>query len=477
MTVIYNSKAIIPGPLVDIRREIVRDEAGNTQRQFYSIQAKGSLVAYRGSPNSQGVFWTGSYSPGPPDELIPDASRLAAFRGKMKALNDLFCDQGQWFEIQPFDGSQSIKFRPRIKNINFAQGLWYNVLPYTIDMEADTIFFGGEESCGLLSGIVPQESWSIEAADQIGRTYRLTHSVSSQQKNLFDSAGTVPAGNTGWERARAIVLGYLGIQDSSRIYAPSVLNLSSNWTAFNYFRSQQIDQGGGRFAVNETWLVYDPTQGTGDTSIPPALDDFTVDTKLLEDGSTRVSIQGSVTGLEVRDIVSGAVQSTRWTNAGMYFSSIVQGSVFTRASNYSGVLLNPTQLMSSIGRNPITGVINYNAEYSNRRLPTIPGCIKEDINIQSDGGTDVFASIPVLGRPWGPVLQGMSTITQRVYSINISAQMQASTMLNPIQVRPNTDGIILALAPVALQVFREKDTIAFDDESGRYSRSVTFVYQ
>jgi hypothetical protein len=30
-------------------------------------------------------------------------------------------------------------------------------------MEADTIFFGGQELGGLLTDVVPEETWSIEA--------------------------------------------------------------------------------------------------------------------------------------------------------------------------------------------------------------------------------------------------------------------------------------------------------------------------
>ncbi len=465
---------IIPGPQFNIQREVARDEAGRITRRFWNIQAKGTLVAFKGSPSSAGVFHTGSYSAAL-DENIADVSRLASLRNKMKALSDLFCAKGQWMEIQPFDGSQSIKFQPRIRNINFAQGLWFDKVEYTIDMEADTVFFGTQEECGGTSDVVPQESWGIEAADQIGRTYRLTHSVSSNQKDLFDAFGNVPSGNNGWERARDIVLGHLGISDVNKIEAPGVLNLT-NWGAYNYVRGQQIDESAGRFAVNETWLVYDPRQG-GVTLFPPALDDFVVNSRTSDDGIVHVTIDGTVTGLEVRDISSGSFSQSRWDSASLYYSSQISGNVFSRASSYSGVLLNPTQILSSVGRNPINGTISYSYEFSNRRSPTIPGAVREEITLSLSGGTDIFAVIPLPGRPWGPVLQDMETISERTMSINISAQMQSSNMLNPITFAPNTDGIVVALAPVALQVFRSRDEISFADESGKYTRSVLFVYQ
>jgi hypothetical protein len=475
MPVIYNSKMIIPGPLLEIRREIVRNDTGRITKQFYVIQAKGKLVAWKGSPNSTGQFWTGSYSPGPSDENISDISRLASLRTKMGALNNLFCDQGQWFEAQPFDGTASIKFQPRIKNIQFAQGKWFEYVEYTIDMEADTIIFGDVEICGLLTNVIPDETWSIEAADQIGRTYRLTHSVSSQQKTIFDASGIILAGNNGWERAKAIVIPYLGIRDTNKIYNTGVLNLLG-WNAYNYFRSQHTDEGTGKFSVTETWLVYDNKQG-GTTNLPPALDDFTINSRYAEDGTTQVNIDGNVTGLEIRDIVTGVGAQTRWQSASLYFNAYVFPDIFTRALNYSGIILNPLPLATTIGRNPIQGTISWSAQFSNRTIPLIPGAIREDITVIKDGGTDVFATIPVLGRPWGPVLQGMSTISEKTLSVNINAQLIATTMLAPIGIAPNTDGIVLSFAPVALQLFRQKDTISYSMETGKYSRNVVFVYQ
>jgi hypothetical protein len=475
MPVIYNSKMIVPGPLLDIRREITRNEAGRVTRQFYTIQAKGKLLAWKGSPNSTGAFWTSSYYPGPPDENVSADSRLAALRTKMGALNDLFCPQGQWFEVQPFDGTPSIKFQPRIRNISFASGHWYDTVEYTIDMEADTVFFGTQEACGLLGNIIPDETWSIEATDQIGRTYRLTHNISSQQKNLFDANGNVPPGNAGWERAQSVVLPYLGLKDITKAYAPGVLNLSG-WGIFNYMRTQQVDEGSGRFAVTETWLVYDSTQGTG-IVLPPALDDFTVNSRVMEDGSIHVTLEGTITGMEVRDLITSKLVQTRWESAVLYFNTQVYSNLLNRAANYSGVLLNPVQLMSSIGRNPIQGTITYNAEYSNRRLPYIPNAIHEEISLQRSGGTDVFSSVVVLGRPWGPILQGINTISEKSIAISINATMAASTMLNPMQFEPNTDGLVLSLAPVATQVFRQKDDKSWSEQSGKYTRNVVFVYQ
>lgn len=484
--IIYNSKAVIPGPLIDITKEVVRGEAGRVARKLYNIQAKGTLSAIKGSPNSQGVFWTGSYSPGPADENIGDTSRLASLRGKIKALNDLFSIQGQWFEIQPFDGTQSIKFQPRIRSINFAQGIWYDRVDYTISMEADTIYFGGVEDPGLDNDVTPEETWSIEAADPINRTFRTSHTVSSQQKNLYAADGSIPNGNWGWQRAKTIVLSHLGATDLTKLRAPGVLNLDAGYQPYNWVRSQQIDETSGKFSVTETWLMYKVGWLSVDSDvinepgfIPPAIDDFSVTARTNNDGITHVNIEGTVTGLEVKDWSTNTILSSKWDNAALYFINILDtnSNIFNRAVGFTGIHLHPIFLTFNVARDPIQGTIRYAGEYNNRRIPLIPGAISETINIQRGGGTDVFASIPVLGRAWGPVLQDIDTITQRSVSISIEAQMAACTVLNPVIAQPNTDGIITSFAPVALQVFKDRDDTSWSMDSGRYNRSVVFVYQ
>jgi hypothetical protein len=54
--ILYNSKAIIPGPLLEIRRETVRSEAGYPMRRVWVIQAKGSLMAWKGRQIHKGFF-------------------------------------------------------------------------------------------------------------------------------------------------------------------------------------------------------------------------------------------------------------------------------------------------------------------------------------------------------------------------------------------------------------------------------------
>jgi hypothetical protein len=414
------------------------------------------------------VFWTAAGYP--PDETINDGARLGAIEVKQGALLNLFKTDGKWFEVQTPDGSvPPLRFQPRIKSIDFPEGKWYDYCDFTINMEADIIYFGNQIINGL-DGCKPQESWNIEPTDDKLRAYKLTHTISSQQKNIFDATGAVVDGNYGWQRAKSLVLPRLGY-DASFGQAPSVLNLTG-WQPYNYTRSSQIDESAGRYTVTETWLVLNTANGT----IPPCFDDFSVTNRLTEEGLTRVNIEGTITGFETRDPSAGTLTQTRFAAANDYFNTYVINNVYNRAKLYAGIDLNTVALSATIARNPNNGTITYSAEYDNRATPAIAGAINESITVSDRGGEDVFAQITVLGRPVGPVLQSIFTYTAKSRSISIEAIMPAAS-LSYSPSKPNTDSLVLALAPAGFQVFREKDEVSWLPRKGRYTRQVNFVYQ
>src|SRR5688572_6917108 len=107
MPVFYGEDNIIPGPFVEIVKETVRSDDGKVRRRFYTLTAKGKLVAYAGSPRSNGQFWNLGIGNPPPNETVPVDSRLASIKNKQGALVKAFSTDYKAFEIQPFDGSAS----------------------------------------------------------------------------------------------------------------------------------------------------------------------------------------------------------------------------------------------------------------------------------------------------------------------------------------------------------------------------------
>ncbi len=52
--------------------------------------------------------------------------RIANLRSKMRAISNLFSNDGKWFEIIPGDGTAPIRAQPRNVDIQFAEGPWIN---------------------------------------------------------------------------------------------------------------------------------------------------------------------------------------------------------------------------------------------------------------------------------------------------------------------------------------------------------------
>lgn len=477
MSCIIGGKRLIPAPFLTMQKQYDKAEDGTIVGSTHAITLKGKLISFMGSPDSVGSFWT--LAGEPPDETISDDKRLKAILRKQDALRRLFATEGLTVEIQPWDGSASIRFNPRLRGpISFTDGLWYNSCEYQIDLEADTVYgLGTSEDTGDVADYKvtkATEDWNIEPADDRARTFRLTHSVSAQGKRHYDETGTLT--NPAWKQAEKYVLDRIKLGlDTTRLRASGVLDLNPDvYKAYNYVRTNHVNELGGTFQATETWLVFDPgTQA-------PAVEEYTVTVRSGTDsGLTKVTLEGNITGLEERHNTNRSLVKSRWENAQAKYTQ-VEGSFYNRAKVISGVgadpPLNTTPLNKVIGRNEINGVITYNLEYDTRATVLVVGALSESVQISFKNPVDVFAEIPVLGRAAGPILQTIGTVTSRQKSISIEIVVKpgdyrtaspAATIVN----------VVAALRPVATKVFVKDDNDNWDPYHGRYSRQVSWTYQ
>jgi hypothetical protein len=264
--------------------------------------------------------------------------------------------------------------------------------------------------------------------------------------------------------------------DSTKLYATSGLNLPAYYNAFNHTRNETTDEFTGQYGITENWII-----SSGNYE-----EDFTVSTKAsIDTGLTQVSIDGQVVGLETN--VANDVSTTKWgaANAGW---TTVSGLLYSRASLYAGVSnINSQPLSSQIGKNPIVGNIKYTYDYDTRPTNYITGALTELININDENPSDIFASIPIIGRANGPILQDMNTTTERRRDLSIELQM-------PVTITTTTVDGMLAASPKASvdalvasfkanlqssynQVYINKDSEGWSPKTGRYTRGVGWTYQ
>ena len=441
------------------------------------LTVKGTLSAWQGSPRSDKSFWT--VSGYPPDENIPATSRLAAIERKQEAIRTIFKD-GYDFEVQPLDGSASIKCNPIVQSIDFEPGNWYNVCNYNIVLRASILYINGtpsDEDDNLNAYMVSKASleYDVSPADEINRTWHVTKRTSAVGKRFYNAAGQLT--QQAWENARDYVQNALTLGlDVNRMYAAGDLNYNT-FQAFNYQRGENVNELAGTYSVTETWLAYDPNNvpdsyGAG----IPALEDFNVSTRttIQDGGLTTVSITGTIRGCEQRDNSHWQpVIKTRYQNALAKWTAVYP-NLLARAEAVSTVTLNPIPLLNQAAADEVNGVISYTLEYNNRAVPDIANALSEIVTVTNEGAADVFAVLPVLGRATGPILQSIGTVTPKAVVVNIEAIMPAATIAGFVP-EPNTDAIVLSFAPPG--AFLASDVSNYSGRTGRYSRQTRYVYE
>jgi hypothetical protein len=476
--IIYDSKQLIPAPFCSINSSTDFAEDGTFLGRTFQITLQGTIVAFKGSPNSSGELW--DQSDYPPDEVVPPESRLKSILRKQEAIRKLFSIGGKQLEIQSGDASQPLKCNPRVTGITFSEDIWYDKCSYQISFETDVLsingeLFGEDELDAYIKTV--NESWEIgtnEEPEALGlpRTYTLTHSVSATGKTVFDEIGqlTKPA----WQQARDWVLPKLGF-DSAFTFSSGMLDLPSYYNTTNHIRSENIDIYGGQYSVTENWTLCSGL----------ATDTFDVQTSVdSQVGTTKVSINGEIRGYEARN-ANMQVLSTKYQNALDKFNT-VSGLLISRAQTYSNTTLNVVPLSFSVSRNPLTGVISYNSDYDTRPSNEIPGALAESISINDTLGTDYPAIIFVLARPRGPIIQNLMTSKERRRTLNLEAIFNVSTLTgtlsekinnNPRVTIPEITQVIQAATPFGSTVLVEDQTENWDIKTGQYSYNITWVWE
>jgi len=487
MPVKYNNRSIIPAPFVSITKDVQTTDDSRKVGTLYGITLKGVLSAERGSPTSSGTWVTSGY---PPDESISSDAKMGALLRKQEALSILFADEGKVLEIETPDVSYSRKCNPRFKRIEFAEGgqgsvSWYDKINYTISLEADVIFINptgygysgmpnpsGYEDFGDPSGYKVSKvsiEHNIELADEKNQTYRLTKSVAATGKRFFSTDSGVLQ-KQAWENARDYVLDNIGLGiDSTQMIATGVMN-NNLLHAYNNTRTQHVGESAGTFQVTETWLCYNP----GASGVP-ALDEHNYTVRTSQEGRVTVQIEGTVTGFEVRDPSTFQITSSKYTNASNKWSNYVYPNLYSNAASVAGTTLNPLPANTSIAVNDVGGVITYHYEYDDRPTPSISGCVSENITITNHNQTDIFASIPVLGRTAGPVLQDIVTNSAKKRQLQIELVMRSkSQTYTPVS--PDTDALVVSYIPTGT-VFLDQDDESWNPNGGRYTRNVSWTWE
>ena len=316
---------------------------------------------------------------------------------------------------------------------------------YSVETMAKGAAFGNAYLPSFFSITVNTSAQSLEGT---GAAYIATRPViAGGSAGIGDySAGGAPIALTGAGSLEEVMSGYLGSAAFSGIKA---IHTDSSYSYNN---------AGGTYSYNDTFVVYGQSgdvQASG-LSQPdyPVLDTPSLDIDSSNDNAiVTVTLQGelrgfpsfygsAITGSEtgLGPVSGGLTLSQGMANAQRYldeasyagsaggFQKSSGTAFFSRASSaYSGTLhpavgllaLQSEPIAQSLSYNIRESTIGYSFTYNNRPPNCFSGALQESINISRGNPAEVFASIQILGRAKGPILQDIGTVTASTTEVSI----------------------------------------------------------
>jgi hypothetical protein len=289
-------------------------------------------------------------------------------------------------------------------------------------------------------------------------------------------------------------------------YSSGILNLPDFYRGYNHARSFNINKAEGSCSVTDTWIL---------ASGQSHLENYTLSIdNSLDNPFTNVKIDGTIKGL--CDIHASGYQSYLLNPSGQgatantntpfikaqkhYFDITNSGlfgigsAVFKRANNLaSPLILNSQPLSITLGLNELQGEITYNLEFNDRPYTYFSGVLAENITVNDTYPGDVFATIPVIGRKTGPILQYITGRTEYNRNLNIEVILDYTDIPysggRNLLYKPSLNAkfasdmlyLIRQLSPSGelnvSKYFLQPPTETWTPKEGRYTLNLNWVYE
>jgi len=275
--IIYNSKRLIPAPQLNFSRSHRRSGDKSIVGTEHQVTLSGELVGCKGWDFSSGSpeFYEGSDYPA--DDTPTTCNKFANMVEMQEQLRDLFeiGEDYHWFEVIGCDGLIR-KWRARVLSIDFAEGRWVEIVPYTIVLELQT---DGEYDENL--NIDTAETWDVQWDENNGGIFTLEHTLSCQSEEFARDPNDIKDGwkvAKYWIEQRLAGSDYVGAGPATikndLIFEATGFNLQ-NYTAYNYTVAKSIDEYNGTYSITESWtLAKDPVFRTWTITVNDPRDEY-----------------------------------------------------------------------------------------------------------------------------------------------------------------------------------------------------------
>ena len=417
MSISLSGYEIRPTPLVTISQQSEFRDNGEIKTITKTVELKGKILAV--DPVALETEPTG-------DALTVDKTKLALLRNKIAILEGYVTHKIDDIYISTTLSGPHLDGKFKLKSKNFQINQASLICDYTISLEQI-----------ILDKIIPDETWSLDPADEYGRFVKINRTRSIQVKSIETTDPTKKDYNLAIEKLKPST----SITDASTyltIPSGGVYNKTTSYSVNTYKNS--VD-------CTESWVI----------SKNPYIIEQTTSTKETSDSIYKsASLQGTITGYE-------SATSTKYDNAKTQFDSIKtwkMGDTYTIGS-VSGKVRSISE-----GTNKIAGTITYSVDISE-------GIEEDGERTKSITWTDTpplinFVSIPAIGKDKGPIIQKLTTKKNGVKTVNVEVVYKDGEYKEPADVDKYT--------PTATEIFVEKDDITYDYKTGKITRSVVWNY-
>lgn len=397
----YDSNYIRPIEAISIAHTPIFGDNGIRLSNLYTVNLRGKLLVNRGSPTSSGTFaYLGSNDcENIPETGVSSTTWIDSLLTKRCALSNLLKNDYKELSIGMLVGTTNLTCFPRVVSFTVDESDNPQYWPFNIQFEADNLYCSGTPIDPTGSPRIKSfgETWEfnysddeVSGLDGDNRVYNVTHTVNAQGLPTYGSGIVV---YSGVDAAREYVKGKIGVLATQPITAISGFDNYS--TKYNYVDSHSIDVGAGSYSVTETWIYC-----TGSVLEQYSIEQSTSSSRACP----TVSINGNIRGLCIRNLGTGEISTSKYTNATNYWNSLVASTgLKTRAETFSGYTLYDNPFSTSVSIAPVEGTISYNYEFRGGPTKKLSSALWENFAVQNQFSEDIYANPTILGR--GEIIQ------------------------------------------------------------------------
>jgi hypothetical protein len=484
----YGLHVFDPIPMIDISSEVVR-------------------TARRTLSNGKRVTLDGLVFPG--SGVTDGVQHVFSQRASMEAqLDKDYCPFGLMLCNEIF-----ITGNPLVESYSFGESSDNNVqtMPYTIelffpmgflteqDLESEAITGAGASQLAELSHTVSQskntDAWSYcgfyepasytvsESISARGLDYRLGEDACAADTSASGISGSPSAESSGSSSAINRAVNYI---TAALAQTPSMgVGMLTDGTYFLQGTNVTVDQEQGNVSVDREFIVFE-----GEKNIPASLTISAEANGGIDDGNIGVTVNGEVRGISALPLASGVNPGGNYDASSLKFESAKQfflTELMMGGGAVAGPIYNIANCVYEDGNNQCSSGI-YPANIKESALTpsrgNFPGLHQQPITTSyRNNPVDVYAELQILGRASGPILQDIGTQTAYSADLNIEAVIRPPDTASPgwfggAPIASYDTLITDTQDDIAANnsTFRTADAESFDPKTGRYTRSVSWIY-